>query len=62
MTSPLDALQIPMATRRPWLIFWGVTGITAMGIWHIHATQTEEREVSAAPVAPRCSNLVVAAT
>jgi hypothetical protein len=27
-------------------IFWGVTALTAVGIYAIHLTQVEEREVS----------------
>ena len=34
---------------RPTLFFWGTTLLTAAGIWSIHLTQVEEREV-------RCSS------
>ena len=30
---------------RPTLFFFFVTSVTAAGIWAIHATQVEEREV-----------------
>lgn len=30
---------------RPTLFFWGVTAVTAAGIWVTHQTQVEEREV-----------------
>lgn len=32
---------------RPTVFFWAVTAVTAAGIWAIHATQVEEREVGA---------------
>ena len=52
-----SAAAAAMVTR-PTVFFWAVTAVTAAGIWAIHATQVEEREVGGLAVNGRLLRVV----
>lgn len=45
---------------RPTLFFWSVAALTAAGIYAIHSTQVEEREVSCSRCITRCAASIAA--